>query len=74
MQIDIVAVIIGALAGASLAAHVVAFTLLKRQRGEIAAFRGEASRIRRDVTWGFRDVKHALGLLHTGVCEHERKN
>lgn len=74
MQIDIGAVTVGALAGVSLAAHVVAFTLLKRQRGEIAAFRGEAARIRRDMGWGFRDVKHALGLLHTGACEHERNN
>lgn len=75
MQIDVVAATVGALVGASLTAHVVAFTLLKRQRQEIAAFRGEAARIRRDVIWGFRDVKHALGLLRIGgACERERNN
>lgn len=74
MQIDIIAIMVGALAGASLCAHVVAFTLIMRQRQEIATFRGEAARIRRDVVWGFRDVKHALGLLRTGACEHERNN
>lgn len=72
MQIDVMSVTVGVLAGASLVAHVVAFTLIFRQKKRQMMLRSAAYKIRRDMNWGFRDMgSHLIKLREAreGGCD-----